>query len=282
MQTDEPLYDALTIRPATMIDRELVRQWAIPANGEAWVALSFDGQPIGYAELQSFPVLQQFVPKIWVRPDMQGRGIGTRLLRALEIHPGTLLAQVWEHEKAAQRMLEKAGYELSSIFQVRELDLNGPPTLAEPIPDIDIRPFVVGWDEQAVYEADEEAFLDERGKEPRTYEQWCRRFHMNEPHFNASLWLVAWEHLTIAGCCLGEIVNNVGEIMHLGVRRPWRRRGIGMQLLQHTLSAFYQRGISTVRLNVDSNSQTNAHQLFEKAGFQVINSYLNYKRTVLA
>lgn len=77
---------------------------------------------------------------------------------------------------------------------------------------------------------------------------------------------------------MSEVVGEQGEVMHLGVRRSWRRRGLGMALLLRTLGELYRRGISTVRLNVDAQGLTNAHLLYARAGFQVINTYWNYEK----
>jgi mycothiol synthase len=191
-----------------------------------------------------------------------------------------LLAQVGRDEIEAQRSLEEAGYVLFSTFLVMELQMSEPPAAPAPVVGIAIRPFVLGQDEPAVYEADEEAFLDERGKQPRTFEQWGRRFNMHTDRFDPSLCFVAWDRRTVAGCALNEANAGRGEIMHLGVRRPWRRRGLGMALLLHSLQAFYQRGISTVRLNVDSESLTRAHLLYQRVGFQTVDAYMNYIREV--
>lgn len=193
---------------------------------------------------------------------------------------GKLLAQVWRAESEAQRSLEKDGYVLFSTFLVMELQMTEPPPSPAPVAGIVIRPFVLGQDEQAVYEADEEAFLDERGKQPRTFEKWSRRLNMHTDHFDPALWLVAWDQQTVAGCALNRVDAGRGEIMHLGVRRPWRRRGLGMALQLHSLHAFYQRGISTVRLNVDAESLTGAHLLYQHAGFQTVDAYMNYIRAV--
>src|SRR6266567_7175877 len=106
-----------------------------------------------------------------------------------------LFSQPWQSNIAAQRLLEKAGYTLSSTFQRMELRITEPPTVPATIPNIEIHPIVLERDEQAVYEADEEAFLDERGKEPRTLEQWRRRFQMHTDHFDSTLWWVAWDGL---------------------------------------------------------------------------------------
>ncbi|WP_242527526.1 GNAT family N-acetyltransferase [Ktedonosporobacter rubrisoli] len=75
-------------------------------------------------------------------------------------------------------------------------------------------------------------------------------------------------------------MHGKGEIMHLGIRRPWRRRGLGMALLQHSLQTFYRHGIGTIRLNVDVQSLTNAQQLYQRAGFACVDSFRNYHKSL--
>jgi mycothiol synthase len=77
-----------------------------------------------------------------------------------------------------------------------------------------------------------------------------------------------------------EVNIGAGEVMHLGVRRPWRKKGLGTTLLQIALHEFYRRGIHIVRLNVDAQSLTNAHLLYERTGFRTVNAYMNYFREI--
>ena len=61
----------------------------------------------------------------------------------------------------------------------------------------------------------------------------------------------------------------VGWIPSLGVRRPWRRRGIGLALLRHAFEEFGRRGKRAVGLGVDAESVTGAVELYERAGMHV-------------
>jgi mycothiol synthase len=128
-----------------------------------------------------------------------------------------------------------------------------------------------------VYEADEEAFQDEWGKTPRTFKQWMRRMKLDDD-FDGSLWFVAWDEKEVAGAITAEVEHGKGRIHHLGVRRPWRQRGLGMALLQHSMRAFWRRGVHTLILNVDATSLTNANRLYHRAGFRVVNEYMNYRK----
>jgi mycothiol synthase len=55
----------------------------------------------------------------------------------------------------------------------------------------------------------------------------------------------------------------------LGVRRPWRRRGLGLALLRETFGLFYDRGEGRVGLGVDAENPSGATRLYERAGMHV-------------
>lgn len=257
-----------------------------------WVVVAPDGQIAAAGEIKIRPSIKALSLFVWVLPQYQGQGIGTALLHLLEAEaresrdaaaldmPERFFTQISGRNGAARQVLEKHGYTCSSVFQVMELTMTEPPPAPAAVDGLDVRLFVVGQDEQAVYEADEEAFIDERGKMPRTFEVWSRRLGIGTARFDPTLWDVAWDGDQIAATSMSEVVGAKGEMMHLGVRRPWRRRGLGMALLLCTLGELYRRGVHTVRLNVDAQSLTNAHKLYARTGFQVINTYCNYEKAL--
>lgn len=268
--------------------KQLQASWqSLDMEKQTQVATRPNGDVIGYAELwQHRPDV--FIPLVWVRDDEQRHGIGTALLRHMEVQARVLvsegscklLSQPWQNEIAVRHLLEKVGYVCSSTFQRMELHMVEPPSRPATIPGIEIRSIKLEQDELAVYKADEEAFLDERGKKPRTLEQWRRRFQMHTDHFDPTLWWVAWAGSEIAGTSMNEVDNSAGEVMHLGVRRPWRKRGLGTTLLQIALHEFYRRNVHIMRLNVDAQSLTNAHLLYKRLGFRTVNAYMNYFREI--
>jgi GNAT superfamily N-acetyltransferase len=60
--------------------------------------------------------------------------------------------------------------------------------------------------------------------------------------------------------------TDCGWVRVLGVRRPWRRRGLGRALLLHAFSEFRRRGLVAAGLGVDTESETGAHRLYESVG----------------
>jgi mycothiol synthase len=260
---------------------------------DAWVAVGPQGDIIADAQLAQ--VGETFVVRVAVMPERRGVGIEMRLLELAEARAGEiaratgvgsarLFAQATSNNAAAQRALADAGNDITSTYERMQMPLDAPPTEPPAVAGISVRAIRVGQDEDAVYRADEEAFLDQRGKEPRSFEQWSRRFNLHAEHFDPALWLVAWDEDDrrgeVAGAALAEADGATGWIHHLGVRRPWRGRGLGAALTLHALGALYRRGLRTARLNVDAASLTNAQQLYRRLGFRVLDTYANYEKVI--
>jgi len=71
---------------------------------------------------------------------------------------------------------------------------------------------------------------------------------------------------------------DMGWVNVLGVRRPWRRRGLALALLHHTFGEFYRRGKARVGLGVDASSLTGALDLYKKAGMHPVRQYANFEK----
>jgi len=69
-------------------------------------------------------------------------------------------------------------------------------------------------------------------------------------------------------------------VTSLGVRRPYRRQGVALGLLQHTFGEFYRRGTKRVSLDVDASSLTGATRLYEKAGMHLQRQTLAYDKVL--
>lgn len=131
---------------------------------------------------------------------------------------------------------------------------------------------VAEGEERQTHAADQDAFRDHWDFEPRPYERWARWTFESE-RFDRSLNFLALDGAQIAGVCLCSI-HFSGDPTHgwvgsLGVRPPWRRRGLGLALLQHAFREFRGRGCDRVGLGVDGQSTTGALELYERAGMHV-------------
>jgi ribosomal protein S18 acetylase RimI-like enzyme len=144
---------------------------------------------------------------------------------------------------------------------------------------IGLRPFLLQEQNRAVFEAHEEAFSDHWGHTPGTFERWQYRMTSREA-FEPSLWFIAWDNRSeqIAGYSLCRYRMGIGWVGTLGVRRAWRKQGLGEALLLHSFGEFYKRGMMTIGLGVDAENPTGATRLYKKAGMYVAAEYVVYEK----
>jgi mycothiol synthase len=115
-----------------------------------------------------------------------------------------------------------------------------------------------------------------------TFEEWKSWYYLDQEEFDPTLWFLAYAGNELVGVALNRSSLAKGEILHLGVRRSWRQKGLGMALLLHTFATFLQRNVYTISLSVDTQSLTGAHRLYERAGMYVIDQYHTYEKRVHA
>jgi mycothiol synthase len=215
-----------------------------------------------------------------VVPEHRGRGLGSELLRRVEERAGRLAARAPEGEEvwlgqdvaprnpAARELLERHGFECVRHFWKMVIDLDG--ETSEPVWPQGIRlvPFDASQTREA-YEASEEAFQDHWGHVPHDYGEW-RAWSVDRESFDSTLWLIARDGDEIAGFSYNYAAPSEGWVGVLGVRRPWRRRGLGRALLLESFRLFRERGFSRVALGVDAANPTGATRLYEGAGMRVL------------
>ena len=99
--------------------------------------------------------------------------------------------------------------------------------------------------------------------------------------FDPTLWFLAMDGEQLAGMALCKQSStedpDMGWVRVLGVRRPWRKRGLGLALLLHSFAELKRRGKKRTGLGVDSGSLTGATHLYEKAGMHVDRVYDSYE-----
>jgi ribosomal protein S18 acetylase RimI-like enzyme len=152
---------------------------------------------------------------------------------------------------------------------------------------ITLKIFNPDTDTEAVYKANNEAFRDHFGHIEAPYEEGLARFKhfmMGDEGFDPSLWFLAMDGEEIAGVslCRPKAYDDpeMGYVSNLSVRRAWRKRGIGLALLQHSFGEFYRRGNRKVGLGVDAESLTGALKLYENAGMHVHLAFDLFEKTV--
>jgi mycothiol synthase len=137
-----------------------------------------------------------------------------------------------------------------------------------------------GGEERAVWAAHQEAFRDSWGHdEDDPYDGWVED-RVESPSFDPDLWVIADADGEVAGISLCRIRNGRGWVGVLGVRRPWRRLGLGATLLRESFRRFWERGERSVGLGVDAESPTGAVRLYEREGMSVDHRTVTYERAL--
>jgi mycothiol synthase len=237
----------------------------------------------GYAEL-----LEGDSPYIYIA-DRLNVDLAFQLLMILEskvisLKKGrvNLFTKVSEKNRTLLQLFASNGYHSNLSFQIMEVTLEEPPP--PPLwPDgIRVRTFVKGQDEQATYQADEEAAHDKGYHDPLSHEAWVKRMRLDKESFDPGLWFLACDGNAVAGVALNLSAkeSNTGWVDHLSVRRAWRQRGIGKALLLHSFAEFYRRGLRQIRLSVDSKSLTSAPRLYESVGMKKVQEYHIYRKEI--
>jgi len=271
---------------------ELREEWQAPGfnlESDAYVAVTKEGRVIGFEEFFNRYAHAVLEGDGYVHPDFMGRGVGTALLRALEERARQEMGQAETDcrcvirntmaicDSIAQEMHTNEGYFPIRYFWRMEISLDGAP----PVPDwpwgIELRPFDAGAQAYLVYRAHEEAFSDHWGHTPRSYEEW-QHSTIKGDNFDAGLYFIAWEGSEIAGYALCRQRGDNGWVGTLGVRRPWRKRGLGLALLHHSFGEFYRRGLPVIMLGVDAANPTGATRLYQRAGMTVASEYVSYEK----
>lgn len=145
---------------------------------------------------------------------------------------------------------------------------------------IELRPFVPERDARAVFEAIDESFSDHWGHMPGNFDEWRHR-KIEIASFDPSLWFIAWEGEQVAG---GALCSDSAQswVDTLGVRRPWRGKGLGLALLRQAFGEFYRRGRRKVVLGVDSQNLTGAVRLYQRAGMHIGRENISFEKELRA
>jgi mycothiol synthase len=257
-----------------------------------------NGQMAGYIEVWT-TAKPPVHPWMWGRvdPDFEDLGIGTWMLQWAEAHALRALKDVPANLRFAPRvgtygeaekpkkLFENMGYRHIRGSYHMLINMDGPVPEAEFPEGIMLRTFNPETDAEAVYRADTEAFRDHFGFVEQPFEEGLKRFKhfmIDDEGFDPSLWFLAMDGDEIVGVnlCRSRSYDDpdLGWVGSLGVRRPWRKRGIGLALLRYSFNEFYRRGKRKVGLGVDAQNLTGALRLYENAGMHVHQAFDQYEK----
>lgn len=292
-----------SVGQAEHILAEVRAEWTSPGfdlEHATRLALTSDGKTVGYAEVWD---VSPIPVRVWVwgrvHPEYEGQGVGTQLMDWAEARAHEAIERVPADAQVvmecgtintnmpAHQLLQDRGMALTRHFYTMRIDMDSPPPSPQWPEGITVRTLVRGENDKAAIIAVDDAFKDHWGfvEQPveAIIERW-QHFMDHDENFDPDLWFLAMDGDEIAGVsfCWPNAHNdpNTGYIGTLGVRRPWRKQGLGLALVQHSFGAFWERGSHSVELGVDASSLTGATRLYERAGMHVHHQFDNYRKVL--
>lgn len=275
---------------------ELKHEWqneGFHVEKDAFLVETKEGRVVGYEEFANVQGHYYLRTDGYVHPDFKGLGIGTSLLHAVEkracdeisvAEPDVriFMHSTMDNKDEAGHILHKTeGYQPKRYHWRMEIKLDVQPPAPVWLQGVELQAFVKDEHAVAVWQAQNESFRDHWGSHDVTFEEFCHS-RFDDPEYNPTLWAIAWDGDEVAGISINRFRMGIGWMRSLGVRRPWRKKGLGLALLHCTFGEFYKRGMRTIGLGVDASSPTGATRLYQRAGMVVASEFVTYEKELRA
>ena len=258
---------------ARRMDGGEIRDWLANESlkPENLLVMERDGEPLAYFDLWFED--DGTVDADVAAPHAWGEAY-TEAERLSRERGGTRMRTFLPEGHDAEPLLGDRGYVVVRSSYTMEIELGVEAPREAVVPDgLEIRPYRHPEDEERTWQAHVEAFTDHWDYHPEPLARW-REFTVKARNFDPTLWFLAWDGDDVAGYAL-NYYERPGDPGHawvgtLGVRRPWRRRGLGEALLYRSFAALHARGQRRIRLGVDSENPTGATRLYERVGMSIL------------
>jgi mycothiol synthase len=210
----------------------------------------------------------------------KGRGLGLLLVERGEASAaakGVPLVRTWvpPEDVSAAALLGGRGYREVRRFYEMAIELQSEPVVpALPAPLV-LETFREE-DAAGFHAAMIESFQDHWEWHGPPFDEWWT-LRRDDDH---SLWFLVRDGNELAAVVRNEARETGGYVGLLGVRRPWRGRGLGKALLHRAFAEFWRRGLTRVSLGVDAESPTGATKLYERLGMTVESATVIYERSL--
>jgi mycothiol synthase len=275
-------FDFDEAEPIAFSAEELREWWRVDEASlehDAWIAVR-NGEIVAYVRARRERDLANLEDESCVHPDARGQGLGWELLD---------LAEAWARERGlrrlhahvvnedGRRLLEDRGHELVRYFWRMEIELAEPPAEPEAPEEFEIRGYRPGDDDVGLHAMHQESFAEHWEFTPEPFGRWLS-WRTGRSDYAPELWRVALAGDDVVGAalCFGE--RNLGWVLDLAVAPRARRHGLGLALLRSGFRTLAERGHTHVGLEVDSENESGATRLYERAGMRVTRRYATYEK----
>ena len=188
-----------------------------------------------------------------------------------------------------RELVEARGWVYKRSYYRMETVFDGAPEVPPAPQGIIIRPYNPETEFETVVQTFIDSFRDHYGFVVRPLEEELsnyRHHFLGDPLYDPSLWFVAMDGDQMAGICICRSEDyektDFGFVNELGVRREWRKRGLGTLLLKTSFAEFHRRGQRGAALGVDASSLTGALQIYERAGMSPARQFDNFEKELRA
>ncbi len=291
-------------RQSNMTLEDMQRQfddpWSNPET-DSLLAFTADGQVAAIARVFVNPMPEEECrTHVWgqVHPEQRGRGLGEAVLTWMEARgrqrleempadlPHLLRTNCQDNVCDSVALFEQHGFRRVRYAYRMRRDLSQP-IPAAPMPDgLTLRPYSREFD-CSMLEALNESFRDHWGFEWASEEDW-RMFFVGRSTFRPDMTFLAVEGNEVMGLCFTNVNSEANErhgikegwIDDLGVRRPWRKRGVASALICQSMRAMKADGLDYATLGVDTQNPTGALGLYERLGFVAVRRTITFEKRV--
>ncbi len=253
---------------------DVLDMWkSIPIDTDVWIAVSETNEIIGYGFVEVTGA-NRMDTCVFVHPQFKNQGIGSLLLKKVEERAHVLakgkdgeqklMNQISFTNTAARKLVEDRGYQFTRLYERMKIQLGGQPNQHHLPEGITVRSFQPDHDEETLFSIYDETFQDAWGYTKKDFSTWISQ--KKGDGYDPSLWFLVWKDSKPVGFLMSRMQDDGIFIDLLGVKREYRKLGIGKALLFHTFGIAYQRNQKMILLYVDSDSLTNANRLYKQVG----------------
>ena len=261
-------------------ESDITEWWSMPHHDrarDAWI-LERDGTAVGYGFTHDRNREGKFATDVWVVDEADEEGFDTLLAaaraRALELAEEQASDKrqlvTWSVVGRAVRAqwLAARGFAKVRRFYRMEIELAEAtaPSLAAGVTIT-----AVGTDEadrRTFHQLMQSAFVDHWGYAPVDYDTWLARVSASPNLDWETVWIARLDGVPAAGLKM-RLYDDIAFIDTVGTLKEHRSSGLGSALLRTAFAESLRRGQPRVELGVDTENESGAVAVYEKAGMSV-------------
>lgn len=272
--------------PATETD--LRRQWQQTRMEDVTLVADGAGQVVGVVGAVPMPSKQRLYVLFNTHPDHRAGGVSAFLMDQIEdyarrIQPAggaavTLVHPIDGRNLWKRGVLPDFGYQVVRGLWRVEIALDTAPEVPPFPAPLQLRTFNPDKDLTALQQLVARTFTDSSAPAEQT--AWLNSV-TRDGDYDPSLWYLLSDGAGLVAYALCYPDAHVGHVALVGVDAAWQGQGVAVALLRQSFRGFFERGIHTVEMHIDSAyPRPQALAVYEKAGMVEADALLIYEKVL--